>query len=45
MKDMYKIVNTHLEQLNSHYKNIIKLYCQVGPNIDREYNKLSLAFF
>jgi len=39
---MYKIVNTQVEQVNGFYKNII--YCQVGPNIDTEYNKISLAF-
>jgi len=43
MKDMFKIVNTQVEQVNGLYKNII--YCPVGPNIDREYNKISLAFF
>jgi len=42
MKDN-KIVNTQVEQVNGLYKNII--YCQVGPNTDRAYNKISLAFF
>jgi len=40
---MYKIVNTQVEQVNGLYKN--RIYCLVGPNIDREYNKMSLAFF
>jgi len=43
MIDMYKIVNTQVEQVNGLYKNIT--FCQVGPNIDREYNKISFAFF
>ena len=33
MKDMYKIVNTQVEQVNGLNKNIIQR--PVGPNIDR----------
>jgi len=42
MKDMYKIVNPLVEEVNG-LKN--RIYCPEGSNIDREYKKISFAFF
>jgi len=40
---MYKIVDTKVVQVNGLYKNGV--YCPLGLNVDRGYNKINLGFF